>query len=86
VVDEIARAHQATHSQVALAWLLRQPAVSSVIMGVRTLEQLQDNLAAGKVALNDLELEHLGEASNPEAPYPYRFIARYGARDLNPEI
>ena len=85
VVDEVARAHRVTHSQVALAWLLQQPAVSSVIMGVRTLDQLQDNLAAGRLVLTEEELARLDEVSKPEAPYPYRFIAHYGARDPNPE-
>lgn len=85
-VEEVTGAHRASHSQVALAWLLRQPAVSSVIMGVRTLEQLQDNLAGSQVALTEQELAHLDEVSRPEEPYPYRFIEHYGARDPNPEI
>jgi aryl-alcohol dehydrogenase-like predicted oxidoreductase len=86
VVDEVAQAHQATHSQIALAWLLSQPAVSSVILGVRTLAQLDDNLAAGQVALADEELERLNQVSKPEAPYPYRFLELYGYRDPNPEL
>jgi aryl-alcohol dehydrogenase-like predicted oxidoreductase len=84
-VDEVARAHQATYSQIALAWLMRQPAVNSVIMGVRTMEQLEDNLAASQIELSDQELEQLDRVSEPEDRYPYRFIAVYGARDLNPE-
>lgn len=84
-VDEISTDHRAAHSQIALAWLLRQPAVSSVIMGVRTLAQLEDNLAASQIALNTEELERLDQASKPEEPYPYRFIELYGARDTNPE-
>lgn len=85
VVDEIAKAHQATVSQVSLAWLLRQPAVSSVILGVRTLAQLEENLVASQIELSDQELERLEQVSRPEDPYPYRFIAHYGTRDLNPE-
>ena len=85
VVDKIANAHQATYSQVALAWLIRQPAVSSVIIGVRTMDQLEDNLAASRISLSDEDLEHLDRASSPEKPYPYRFIEQYGARNLNPE-
>ncbi len=85
VVDEIAHAHQASYSQIALAWLLRQPAVSSVIIGVRTMDQLDDNLAACQVALNGDELDRLDQASRPDEPYPYRFIKHYAPRNPNPE-
>ena len=86
VVDEISKEQQATHSQIALAWLMKQPAVSSVIIGVRTLAQLDDNLAAGQVSLTDQELERLDQVSRPDEPYPYRFIKLYGSRDPNPEV
>ena len=62
---------------------MRQPAVSSVIMGVRTLAQLDDNLAASQVPLTSEDLERLNQISKPEERYPYRFIERYGSR--NPE-
>jgi aryl-alcohol dehydrogenase-like predicted oxidoreductase len=71
---------------VALAWLLRQPAIASVILGVRTLAQLDDNLAAGQLVLTDQELARLDRVSKPAEPYPYRFIELYGSRDPNPEI
>jgi len=85
VVDEISKAHQATHSQIAMAWLMRQPAVSSVIMGVRTIAQLDDNLAASQISLTDDELERLDQVSKPEKHYPYRFIELYGSRNPSPE-
>jgi len=85
VVDDFAKAHQATHSQVALAWLLKQPVIGSVIMGVRTLAQLDDNLAASRVSFTDQELERLDQVSKPDDPYPYRFIELYGSRDPNPD-
>jgi len=85
VVEDVARSHQATHSQVALAWLLRQPAVCSVIIGARTLAQLDDNLAAGQLSLPEEELASLSQASEPDDPYPYRFLDLYGSRDPNPE-
>jgi aryl-alcohol dehydrogenase-like predicted oxidoreductase len=83
-VDEISKVHHATHSQIALAWLMRQPAVSSVIMGVRTLAQLDDNLAASQISLTDDEIERLNQVSEPEERYPYRFIELYGSRNLGP--
>lgn len=84
-VDDVAKTHQATYSQISLAWLMRQPTVSSVIMGVRTMAQLDDNLAASQISLTDEQLNHLDEASKPEEPYPYRFIKVYGSRKPNPE-
>ena len=85
VVDDVARSHQATHSQVALAWLLHQPEVCSVIIGARTLAQLDDNLAAGELSLSEEELARLSQASEPDDPYPYRFLKLYGSRDPNRE-
>lgn len=83
VVDEISKAHQATYSQIALAWLMRQPAVCSTIIGVRTMAQLEDNLAAIQITLSEDELQRLDRASKPEERYPYRFIELYGSRDPN---
>ena len=59
-------------AQVAIAWLAARPAVSSVILGARTLDQLAGNLAAADLTLSDEETLLLDEASQPEAPdYPY---------------
>lgn len=72
VVHEVADAHGASASQVALAWLDAQPAVTSVILGARTVEQLTDNLGAVDVHLTDDELDRLGAASAPRVDdYPY---------------
>ena len=66
----IAEAHGCSVASVALAWLLHQPAVTSVIMGAKRLDQLQDNLAAADVALSADELSALGEASAIPGEYP----------------
>jgi aryl-alcohol dehydrogenase-like predicted oxidoreductase len=79
-VDEIARAHGATHAQVALAWLRAQSPVSSVILGARTPEQLEDNLGAAHLELTEADLTRLEALSRPPARYPYRMIAQYGER------
>lgn len=72
VVREIAEAHGATASQVALAWLTAQPAVTSVIIGARNLDQLHDNMAAVGLELSEQELQRLTEVSAPRVdPYPY---------------
>jgi aryl-alcohol dehydrogenase-like predicted oxidoreductase len=71
-VDAIATDHGATSSQVALAWLLAQPAMTSVILGARTVEQLIDNLGASDLELSDAEIVRLSEASAPRTDdYPY---------------
>jgi len=73
-VASVADAHGASSSQVSLAWLLRQPAVTSVILGARTVAQLDDNLGASDLAreLTDDELARLDTASTPRVDdYPY---------------
>ena len=52
-------------AQVALAWLVDRPTVTSVILGARTLEQLQDNLGAAGLHLSEEETARLDAASDP---------------------
>jgi len=80
VMDDIANNYDFTHSQIALAWLLTRPAVSSVIIGVRTMDQLEDNLKATTIELPAYEVKRLNEVSAPDLAYPYRFIENYGQR------
>ncbi len=71
-VEDIAAARGASMAQVALAWLAAQPAVTSVILGARTREQLKDNMGAGSLALSAEELARLSEVSAPVmSDYPY---------------
>jgi aryl-alcohol dehydrogenase-like predicted oxidoreductase len=71
-VKEIADAHGASSSQVSLAWLGAQPAVTSVILGARTVKQLQDNMGAVDLGLSAEELQRLSDASAPRIDdYPY---------------
>ncbi len=80
-MNEIREAHAgATFSQIAVAWLLAQPAVASVIVGARTREQLADNLGASELRLSVDEVARLDQVSALEPGYPYRFIASYGQR------
>jgi aryl-alcohol dehydrogenase-like predicted oxidoreductase len=60
--------------QIALAWLLAKPAVASVIFGARTVEQLDQNLAASELVLPPEAMAKLDEASALELGYPYAFI------------
>jgi len=66
----IAAAKGVSIARIALAWLLHQKAVTSVIIGARKPEQLDDNIAATKVALTDAELKTLDEVSKLPAEYP----------------
>ncbi|HTO96088.1 MAG TPA: aldo/keto reductase, partial [Myxococcales bacterium] len=73
-VIAMAQRHDTTPAAVALAWLLARPEVSSVIVGARTLQQLQDNLRALSVRLGAEEQKELEEISRPAWGYPYNFI------------
>lgn len=66
----IAKAHGVSVARVALAWLLHQPAVATVIVGAKTREQLADNIAANDLRLSEAELKTLDEASKLPPEYP----------------
>jgi aryl-alcohol dehydrogenase-like predicted oxidoreductase len=66
----IADAHGVSVARVALAWLIHQPHVTSVIIGARTRDQLTDNLAATDLKLTAQELETLNKASALAPEYP----------------
>lgn len=71
-VQAVAEALGVSMAQVALAWLVDRPAVSSVILGARTLEQLEDNLGAAGLHLSEEQARRLDEVSDPQpADYPY---------------
>lgn len=71
-VEDLAKARGASMAQVALAWVAAQPAVTSVILGARTTDQLKDNLGAAKLVLTPEELAALSAVSKPEmSDYPY---------------
>jgi aryl-alcohol dehydrogenase-like predicted oxidoreductase len=68
---EIGETHDVSAAQVALAWLLTRPTISSVIVGARTDEQLADNLKAAELQLSGDELTGLEKVSRPHLLYPY---------------
>ena len=72
----IAAAHDASVARVALAWLLQRKGVMSVIVGAKTIEQLDDNLAAAKLTLSADEVATLDKVSAPPSEYPGWMIAR----------
>ncbi|WP_142890522.1 aldo/keto reductase, partial [Klebsiella pneumoniae] len=78
VMREIADAKGVSVAQIALAWLLHQPAVSSVIIGAKRAEQLAENLAATSITLNDDELARLDAVSTLPREYPGWMLERQG--------
>jgi aryl-alcohol dehydrogenase-like predicted oxidoreductase len=71
-VADVAAGHGVSSSQVSLAWLAAQPAVTSVILGARTVEQLTDTMGAADLDLSADEIARLTAASAPRPDdYPY---------------
>jgi aryl-alcohol dehydrogenase-like predicted oxidoreductase len=73
---EVASAHGVSVARVALAWLLARAGVMSVIVGAKSSEQLDDNLAAATLKLGADELAELDRVSAPTPEYPGWMIAR----------
>jgi aryl-alcohol dehydrogenase-like predicted oxidoreductase len=76
VMAPIAKAHDTSVARVALAWLLQRKGVMSVIIGAKTVEQLDDNLAAAELELTPEEITKLDEASALKPEYPGWMLAR----------
>jgi aryl-alcohol dehydrogenase-like predicted oxidoreductase len=83
VMRPMAEKHSASVAGIALAWLLHQSAVTSVIVGARTREQLQDNLASTKVKLTAEDLTALNQVSALTPEYPGWMVERMGTDRLN---
>jgi aryl-alcohol dehydrogenase-like predicted oxidoreductase len=77
-MSQMAEAKGVTIAQIALAWLLHQKVVTTVIVGAKRIEQLDDNIAATQVQLNDDELAALDEVSQLASEYPGWMLARTG--------
>jgi aryl-alcohol dehydrogenase-like predicted oxidoreductase len=79
VIAPIAEAHGVSVARIALAWLLPKKHVMSVIIGAKTTEQLDDNLAAADVVLSAEELAALDQVSALKPEYPQWMIERQHA-------
>jgi aryl-alcohol dehydrogenase-like predicted oxidoreductase len=78
VMRNIAKSKSVTVAQIAIAWLLHQPAVTSVIIGAKRIEQLNDNIASTTVRLSADELALLDKASTLPSEYPGWMFAMQG--------
>jgi len=79
ILQEVSKEIGKPPAQVALNWLLHQPAVTAPIVGARTIEQLEVNLGTAGWVLEPEQLERLNRVSAMDLPYPYAFLAD-GAR------
>jgi aryl-alcohol dehydrogenase-like predicted oxidoreductase len=84
VIAPIAKAHQCSSARVSLAWLLAKQVVTSVIIGVKRPDQLQDNLAAVELTLTQDEIKQLDEVSTLPPEYPGWMLPFQGADRLEP--
>lgn len=81
-LEAIARERGASIAQTAINWLLRRPGITSVIVGARTVDQLEDNLGAATWELSAEEVERLDRVSARPLPYPYWHQLRQNASRL----
>jgi aryl-alcohol dehydrogenase-like predicted oxidoreductase len=84
VVTPIAKAHGSSAARISLSWLLAKPVVTSVIIGAKRLDQLEDNIAAVDVKLSPEEIKKLDEVSALPPEYPGWMLAVQGNSRLEP--
>jgi aryl-alcohol dehydrogenase-like predicted oxidoreductase len=86
VMAPIAKTHGCSSARVALAWLLTKPVITSVILGVKRIDQLQDNLAAVDLKLTPDELKQLDDVSALPPEYPGWMLPFQSSDRLDPSI
>lgn len=87
VCEALAKKYGRSVPQIALRWLLQKDVVTSVIIGARTLAQLDDNMsAANGWALTKEEMTQLDDASKRPLPYPYEMVFRMNGNRSNPYV
>jgi aryl-alcohol dehydrogenase-like predicted oxidoreductase len=82
----IAQAREVSVAQIALAWLLAKPYVSTVIIGAKTMAQLDDNIASVRVRLSEDELKSLDEVSALPPEYPGWMLSFQGQARAKPPV
>jgi len=73
-LERIARELHSSPARVALAWVQQRPGVTATIIGARTLQQLEDNLAALDLQLRPEQLAKLDELTTPQLNFPFNFV------------
>ncbi|WP_238326180.1 aldo/keto reductase [Marinomonas sp. S3726] len=86
-LESIATQHQVPISHVALTWLLSRPAVNTLLLGARTIGQLEDNLKSISLELERKEINTLTKVSAPGLPeYPYQFLTDWSGITIWDEL
>ncbi len=70
VLKAVAEKHGSSPAQIAIAWLLKQSIVSTVIVGAKRVEQLQENIRSASIELDDNDMAQLDEVSRLPVEYP----------------
>jgi aryl-alcohol dehydrogenase-like predicted oxidoreductase len=83
LLQSIGRRHEAAPAQVALAWLLTRPAVSTLLFGAASTRQLEQNLGAADLKLGADDLAQLDAATRPAPIYPNWFTSRVADRQAH---
>jgi aryl-alcohol dehydrogenase-like predicted oxidoreductase len=83
VLKAVAKQKNVSAAQVALAWTLSRPGVSSLVIGGRTLEQIKNNIKASEVVLTNNEIQQLNEISKIPLLYPYWHQANFAKNRLS---
>ena len=86
IMRPIAQKHNVSIAQIALAWILSNKSVSTIIVGARKLEQLKDNINASHLTLDDEDLSSLSSASALPVEYPNWMIAMQGQYRANAPV
>jgi aryl-alcohol dehydrogenase-like predicted oxidoreductase len=86
VIAPIAKAHNCSAARISLAWLLSKPVVTSIIIGAKRLDQLDDNLAAVDIKLTPDELKQLDTVSELPPEYPGWMLQTQGSNRLDPSV
>ncbi len=76
IMMKIGKEHQASAARIALSWMLQKPDVTSIIIGAKRKDQLEDNIAATELKLSDDEMKQLDEVSALPSEYPGWMVER----------
>ena len=81
LLRSIAEKHGRHPGQIAIAWLLKQPVVSTVIIGAKRVEQLRENAQAADIALDEEDMAKLDAVSRLPIEYPGWSLRGFSDRD-----
>jgi aryl-alcohol dehydrogenase-like predicted oxidoreductase len=86
VMNPIAKEHKCSAARIALAWLLAKSVVTSVIIGARNLQQLEDNCASVDIKLTDAQIQALDAVSELPPEYPGWMIPFQASDRVDPKV